>query len=301
MCDSGYIEMPEELTRELPADFSQKYLTITELARYRKISSDTLRYYDRIGLVKPNYVDKTNGRRYYSMEQCEHLGTIKELRKLNLSLHEIENFMNDRNLDKTSQILNKHLSVLRAEIEEKEKLMHILEEKLDFLSCIRSAEFFFDMPVIKELPKRYVIKGACSKFATSRTAIEFMKLEESLETESPILATNKVAMIIDDSIADSTANAEVCPMLFCSEKESQMKNFSEISGGKYICAYHADSKSYLGEIIAKMKYYADDAGYDMENSGILIYQVDITLTDHQNETVIELQYPVRRKNTQGGI
>ena len=78
---------------DIPSDLSRRYLTITEVAKYRRLSSDTLRYYDRIGLVKPNYVDKTNGRRYYSMDQCEHLGTIKELRKLNLSLNEIEEFM----------------------------------------------------------------------------------------------------------------------------------------------------------------------------------------------------------------
>ncbi|MDY3791999.1 MAG: MerR family transcriptional regulator [Oscillospiraceae bacterium] len=275
-----------------PPDFDRRYLTITEVAKYRKMPSDTLRYYDRIGLVKPNFVDKTNGRRYYSMEQCEHLGTIKELRKLNLSLQEIEEFMNGRSFEKSERVLSRHLAVLKKEIEDKKRLYSILEEKLEFMAHIRSADFSVDKPVIKDIPERYVLRGKNGGLSTNKTAIEFMKLEESLEMESPILATNKAAMEINDSITDSELKADICPMLFCSGEHSEKKNFSVIKGGKYICAYHTDSRSYLGEIIAKMKYSADEAGYVMGNKGILIYQVDITLTDDPNETVIELQYPV---------
>lgn len=32
-------------------------LSITELAKLRRVTSETLRYYDRIGLLKPVYTD----------------------------------------------------------------------------------------------------------------------------------------------------------------------------------------------------------------------------------------------------
>ncbi|MGN0600875.1 MAG: MerR family transcriptional regulator [Oscillospiraceae bacterium] len=281
---------------EIPEDLDRRYLSITEVAKYRRLSSDTLRYYDRIGLVKPNYVDKSNGRRYYSMDQCEHLGTIKELRKMNLSLNEIEEFMTCRNLEKSERVLSRHLEVLKKEIEEKQKLYSILEKKLDFLAQIKSADFVTDLPVIKDIPERYVLKGKRNKLSTNKTAIEFMKLEESLGTESPILATNKVAMEVNDSVIDSEFRSDVCPMLFCSENESDRKNFAVVKGGKYICAYHSDSTGYLGEIIAKMKYFADENGCTMADRGIFIYQVDITLTDEPSETIIELQYPIYPKD-----
>ena len=44
-------------------------MRIGELSKSFQISIDTLRYYDRIGLLKP-YVDPTNNYRYYSAEQC---------------------------------------------------------------------------------------------------------------------------------------------------------------------------------------------------------------------------------------
>ena len=41
------------------------YLSITELAKLRKVSSETLRYYDRINLLKPEYIDPETRYRYY--------------------------------------------------------------------------------------------------------------------------------------------------------------------------------------------------------------------------------------------
>lgn len=54
-------------------------ISITELARIRGVMTETLRFYDRKGILKPSYVDPSNGRRYYSIVDCERLGTIREL------------------------------------------------------------------------------------------------------------------------------------------------------------------------------------------------------------------------------
>ena len=44
----------------------KEYLTISELAELNHISTDTLRYYDKIGLFKQEYVDEFTAYRYYS-------------------------------------------------------------------------------------------------------------------------------------------------------------------------------------------------------------------------------------------
>lgn len=42
-------------------------LSISELAKLRQVTTETLRYYDRIGLLKPVYVDPETNYRYYSI------------------------------------------------------------------------------------------------------------------------------------------------------------------------------------------------------------------------------------------
>ncbi|MBR8646257.1 MerR family transcriptional regulator, partial [[Brevibacterium] frigoritolerans] len=68
------------------------------MAKLRGVTVDTLRHYDKIGLLKPFHIDPETGYRYYSISQYEVLGTIKELRSIGFSLEEIKQFLTDRNV-----------------------------------------------------------------------------------------------------------------------------------------------------------------------------------------------------------
>ena len=50
--------------------------SIGELAKYQKISKQTLIFYDKIGLFRPAWVDPDNGYRYYSAAQLDELDAI---------------------------------------------------------------------------------------------------------------------------------------------------------------------------------------------------------------------------------
>ncbi|HFI0695936.1 TPA: MerR family transcriptional regulator [Streptococcus suis] len=56
------------------------------------VTSETLRHYDRIGLLKP-YSQNESGVCFYHVEQYEKLSTIKELKSLGLTLAEIKDFL----------------------------------------------------------------------------------------------------------------------------------------------------------------------------------------------------------------
>ena len=109
------------------------YLSITEMAKLRNISSETLRYYDRIGLLKPDFVDPDTKYRYYSVLQSEKLGTIRELRSLGMSVEEVKDYFDGCHLQKSIKILSSHYSKLEADIERKLFLCQVIMRKLSFL------------------------------------------------------------------------------------------------------------------------------------------------------------------------
>ncbi len=55
----------------------QDLFTIGEMARLFEINIRTLRYYDDINLLKPEFIDSNSKYRYYSTKQFERLNTIK--------------------------------------------------------------------------------------------------------------------------------------------------------------------------------------------------------------------------------
>ena len=69
---------------------------IGEFSKLCRVPTSVLRYYDEIGLLKPERVDPFTGYRYYSLSQLPRLNHILALRDLDLSLTEIDTIMNDQ-------------------------------------------------------------------------------------------------------------------------------------------------------------------------------------------------------------
>ena len=64
-------------------------LTIGQFSKITKITTNALRYYDEIGLLKPALVNDDNGYRYYDTSQLETMLLISKLKSCHLSLEEI--------------------------------------------------------------------------------------------------------------------------------------------------------------------------------------------------------------------
>lgn len=67
--------------------------SIGEMSKLNNISIQTLRYYDKIGLLKPKVISEKSQYRYYSIEQFFQMDVIKYYKTLGLSLNEIKKLM----------------------------------------------------------------------------------------------------------------------------------------------------------------------------------------------------------------
>ena len=67
----------------------KKYFSIGEAAKAANMTSETLRHYDRIGLVKASKKDKWTNYRYYTSQDIVRLNTVRILQVMDLSLKEI--------------------------------------------------------------------------------------------------------------------------------------------------------------------------------------------------------------------
>lgn len=69
---------------------------IGEFSKLCQVPTSVLRYYDEIGIFKPDHVDVYTGYRYYSLEQLPRLNRILALRDLDLSLTEISEIIHEQ-------------------------------------------------------------------------------------------------------------------------------------------------------------------------------------------------------------
>ena len=72
---------------------------IGDVAKLFHVSVSSLRHYEKLGLVSPEYVDPETGYRYYSTRQFEVLNMLRYLRVLDMPLPEISEFLHNRDID----------------------------------------------------------------------------------------------------------------------------------------------------------------------------------------------------------
>ena len=95
-----------------------KTYTIGEMAKICGISARQLRYYDQIGVIRPNYRNPDNGYRYYTEDQIELLFFLNELKKTGISNDSIQRLFINRNIEQLVQELQINLDQVEHEIQE---------------------------------------------------------------------------------------------------------------------------------------------------------------------------------------
>ncbi len=135
----------------------KNFFSISETAKMAGMTAETLRHYDRIGLVKPCKVDKWTGYRYYSRQDVVRLDTIRALRCMDLTLSEIKEILSYDDFGKIADALK------RAEKNADEKIAELHRAK----AKIRRARMYYqsksnedlpaEEPFVKYFPQRVIL------------------------------------------------------------------------------------------------------------------------------------------------
>lgn len=71
------------------------YFTISEFGKLRNVNINSLRYYEKIGILKPDHVDPQTGYRYYSPDQLPILDVILLCLDFGMPLKELKAYITD--------------------------------------------------------------------------------------------------------------------------------------------------------------------------------------------------------------
>ncbi|MBK8986547.1 MAG: MerR family transcriptional regulator [Chloroflexi bacterium] len=108
---------------------------IGEFSRIGRVTVETLRHYDALGLLKPAQVDPFTGYRYYSAKQLHALNRIIALKEVGLSLDEVARILRENlTTDELRGILKTHLALTESAIESAQLRREQLQARLHFLN-----------------------------------------------------------------------------------------------------------------------------------------------------------------------
>jgi MerR family transcriptional regulator, aldehyde-responsive regulator len=114
--------------------FRGDYMKIAEVSERLEISPDTLRYYERIGLLQS--VNRTNsGIREYSEDDLKRVEFVKCMRSAGLPIEVLIDYISlvqqgDRTISTRKEILMKQRELLVGRMKEMQKTMNVLDYKI---------------------------------------------------------------------------------------------------------------------------------------------------------------------------
>jgi len=108
----------------------RKYLTIGELADLKKVTTSSIRYYEKEGLLSPCKIDD-NGYRLYDFDELDRLETILLLRKLDVPLKQLKTIINSYSVDDYIEVLNISLASIDLRMNELKNKRRYVAKKLN--------------------------------------------------------------------------------------------------------------------------------------------------------------------------
>lgn len=266
----------------------EKLYKIREVAKLHNITKKTMLYYEKIGLFKPFFIDKTNGYRYYKRVDFPILKQIIYLKDIGFSLIEIKTILESGSYDFLIDKLNERKKQVISQIKE----LQTVKENID--THIIASE------IAKEINDNDLNRLSLKIYKERK--ILTVKSDENTK-ESIMMSYRKcLNFLIDNDMFSHKSYGSVyygeknkhlssgafieLPLDFNIENETILKS------GKYICMYHKGSY-YCNSPLEYFLKTVSNNGYEIDSDVYDYCIVDRCFTGDENAMILEFQAKVK--------
>ncbi len=133
-----------------------KMFTISEFAKLRNININSLRYYEKIGILKPFRIDEQTGYRYYSPDQLPILDVILLCHDFGMPLKELRSYIDDDKLIHNSELFSAGCKIAKERVQNAMTELNKIEYTLEYMEVNRCYSERIGL-YEREIPERRII------------------------------------------------------------------------------------------------------------------------------------------------
>ncbi|MGN1418161.1 MAG: MerR family transcriptional regulator [Acutalibacteraceae bacterium] len=207
----------------------QEFFSIGEVARLNGTTVKALRYYEKIGIFRPAYINENTGYRYYSSEQMIVLDFILTCLDIGIPLKKVSGFIKNGEID-VDRILQEGIKAAEREkeridrTEEKLKNMYRHVEESEKISAEKSCYTRF-------IPERFLLTRPLNELFPSLKT--YMALQTDLFFQ---IEKEEHSYLYNHGLLYWRTNGEIKPFAFGAiEKAHNAQQIMIIPAGYYKC------------------------------------------------------------------
>jgi MerR family transcriptional activator of bmr gene len=209
----------------------KNYFSIGEAAEAARMTRETLRHYDRIGLVKPSHKDEWTQYRYYTQQDIVRLNTIRALQMMDLPLQEIKQVLAWDDLEKIVDFLS------RAEQKADEKIAAMQYSKVKIQRARAeyekklSARQSGDEAFVQVFPARVILLSDTLEEPALDNLWDYLRhFTEQIPPET------RERFAFEDAAGIYTEEGRSRLFAVC-VRHAQIEGLKHLPGGRYLCAH----------------------------------------------------------------
>lgn len=229
----------------------ENYLSIGEVAKIRNIDAQSLRYYEKIGILIPAYVNPENGYRYYSLEQLPILDMIILCINLDIPLKRLKEYFDDSGQFEFERLLNDGRKIAKEKTKKINSGIHSIDRALRHINeqkAFQGRKGYYT----RYIPRHFIISIPCDESLDAKTYEKNLSLLLNLAKQKDFHASflhGTISTYEDGKYLSSKMFLEVAP-----DKSSSIQSLPE---GNYLCfqglrnAHLDPSEIFAEKIIAR--------------------------------------------------
>ena len=275
-------------TQENTAPMANRLYSIGEVGKLCNVSKKTLRFYDKIDVISPDYISEENNYRYYSKDTVLFVPVIKYYKQMGFKLEEMKTLLD-------TDCFVTHTERLRDKIDELKKEREAIAVAYtsvnDWYNLIREAKGVIENKAIQVSVKYINTINACymktpfdNNYRESVINIDWTNYLEEIGHE----ITGAVYLCFpnfEEKLNGQSTEAIIFQQGANDVDPSRTRDF----GGKMmLSAYHIGTHDTINETYARIRDWADQYGYRLGASSIERYVVDYWTLNRSEDFVTEI-------------
>lgn len=271
-------------------------LSIGQMAELNHISEQTLRLYDKEGLLVPRCVDPVTGYRYYHIIQSAKLDLIQNMKVYGMTLRQIRSFLDSNDPAALRALLSEQAASIEERIRQLRRSQSAITRTLDnyrrYEAMPRNGEIFLEY-----IPERRIFRYSCdvNYFDQDESGYEYMlrQMKTNLVANNmPLSYFTNIGTIIrrEHLVPDSLFSNEV--FLFVDEDDSSQA-METLPAASYLCLC-SDEFSMEAANVRRLLDYVQTRGCEIAGDYICEVVVDFPMLDFDRRRMFyKAQIPVR--------
>ena len=271
-------------------------LSIGQMAELNHVSEQTLRLYDKEGLLVPRCVDPVTGYRYYHIIQSAKLDLIQNMKVYGMTLRQIRSFLDSNDPAALRALLSEQAASIEERIRQLRRSQSAITRTLDnyrrYEAMPRNGEIFLEY-----IPERRIFRYNCdvNYFDQDESGYEHMlrQMKTNLVANNmPLSYFTNIGTIIrrEHLVPDALFSNEV--FLFVDEDDSSQA-METLPAASYLCLC-SDEFSMEAANVCRLLDYVQTRGCEIAGDYICEVVVDFPMLDFDRRRMFyKAQIPVR--------